>query len=830
MLVLRTLGGLSLDNGGRPIVGAMNQRGRLAILAVLAIARERGISRDRLLAIFWPESDAERARGSLKQATFQLRRDAAERELLLGTTEMRFNPDVIRSDVGAFEDALDAGNVEVAVSQYGGSFLEGIHLHDSPEFERWADAERDRLAARYRRGLEQLARSCAECGQLSDAVEWWRTLSASDPLSASVTLSLMNALVDVGDTTAALRHARIYSALVYQELEAPPDPAVAALVLNLRRQSGAARSVLPTSGTSTATIVVADVTPNQRLQPAGGTGRPAGSGFRRISLVGAAVVVLGAAVLGVNRIHDDRHTARVVVVVKQDPASGPADGSLDALLRERLTDGVVSTSLISPTPATRAHAPAFPNRFTVLASYAIDGDSMLLSARLVPDEAYAPSTPIVPVHAARARAREAVEVLRTRMMAALASRLDPKLALWAYASVLPASFEGVRELRLGIDAYAAGEPDSLSLPHFRAAATLDSASATAHVWMAYVTGTRETWAAADTKLSELERSGRRLGPWDRALLDVLLAQNRGDLVTAYDAGARLLKLVPGSEWGQLLAWDAFSVGRAGEAVRILRALDPDRGWLDGFDWYWVALSLSYHILGDYRYQLIAARQALRREPNNRRFIQLELSALAALGQVTEVKERCSSTLALRPPEGWGDFATCGQGIVELWAHGHQREAGSLADRMVASYAVAPDRTASQRALDIAETYMDVRNYAAAGRTLQTIRSEHPTDPRFYLVSAQLDALGGNRDGVQENLAVLDSLGRANKPGVSEADASFRRATLAALLGDKVEAMNWINRSFQQGFRLRSVLHWLFAFDKMRGYPPFDLLMRSVDRP
>src|SRR6185295_2682384 len=99
MLYLRTLGGLSLENGGRPIVGAPGQRSRIAILAVLSTAGDRSISRDRLLALLWPESDSERARGSLKQALYALRRDAGEQELTLGTTDLRLNPAVIRSDV-----------------------------------------------------------------------------------------------------------------------------------------------------------------------------------------------------------------------------------------------------------------------------------------------------------------------------------------------------------------------------------------------------------------------------------------------------------------------------------------------------------------------------------------------------------------------------------------------------------------------------------------------------------------------------------------------------------------------------------------------------------
>ena len=72
---LRTFGGLSLTGESGPVTGAATQRRKLALLAVLATAGERGVSRDRLLALFWPESDAERARHSLTQSLFALRRE-----------------------------------------------------------------------------------------------------------------------------------------------------------------------------------------------------------------------------------------------------------------------------------------------------------------------------------------------------------------------------------------------------------------------------------------------------------------------------------------------------------------------------------------------------------------------------------------------------------------------------------------------------------------------------------------------------------------------------------------------------------------------------------
>ena len=52
MLSLRTLGGLYVANeDGEPIAGAVTQRRVLALLAVLAVAGDRGVTRDKLLAM-----------------------------------------------------------------------------------------------------------------------------------------------------------------------------------------------------------------------------------------------------------------------------------------------------------------------------------------------------------------------------------------------------------------------------------------------------------------------------------------------------------------------------------------------------------------------------------------------------------------------------------------------------------------------------------------------------------------------------------------------------------------------------------------------------------
>jgi DNA-binding SARP family transcriptional activator/TolB-like protein len=213
-LVLRTFGGLSLENGGRPHLGAAAQRGRLAILAVLAVAGSRGISRDKLLALFWPESDEERARGSLKQALYALRRDVGERELTLGTTDLRLNPDVISSDVGEFEAALQRGDQSGAIGLYAGPFLDSVLLKGLADFEEWSDYTRVRLQQAFRNALESLASEASARGDHVVASRWWQRCAAEDRLSERVARSYMEALVAAGERESAIRHGEMYVRLV----------------------------------------------------------------------------------------------------------------------------------------------------------------------------------------------------------------------------------------------------------------------------------------------------------------------------------------------------------------------------------------------------------------------------------------------------------------------------------------------------------------------------------------------------------------------------------------------------------------------------------------
>lgn len=236
MLRLRTFGGLTLASGDAPLTGAATQRRRLAILALLAVARDRGVSRDKLVAYLWPESGAERARHVLNQLVYAQRKHFGTLSLFTGRKSLRLNTEVIWTDVGAFEAALDREDAEAAVALYAGPFLDGFFLRDAREFERWVESQRQRLARRCGGALVALARGAAARRDRREATQWWGRALEHDPLDSDIAAGAVDALTALGDRPGALRAARVHEAALRDHLGLDLSPDLQRAVQRL--QSG----------------------------------------------------------------------------------------------------------------------------------------------------------------------------------------------------------------------------------------------------------------------------------------------------------------------------------------------------------------------------------------------------------------------------------------------------------------------------------------------------------------------------------------------------------------------------------------------------------------
>lgn len=236
MTSLDLLGGASLTEDGASIGGPASQRHRLALLALLAVAPSRALSRERLMALLWPERDVESARKLLNQSVYVLRKALGQRVLLSRGEELRLDPGRIDCDVIAFEEALERGERERAVALYAGPFLDGFYLDRARAFERWVERERARLEDAHRGALERLAESAEQRGELKRAVEWWKARAADEPYNSRVALRLIEALEASGNPAGALRHAGEHERALREELGIEPPPEIATFADRLRSE------------------------------------------------------------------------------------------------------------------------------------------------------------------------------------------------------------------------------------------------------------------------------------------------------------------------------------------------------------------------------------------------------------------------------------------------------------------------------------------------------------------------------------------------------------------------------------------------------------------
>src|SRR2546425_6878940 len=268
MVEFRLLGTLSLTTAdGREVGSLLSQPRRLALLAYLAAATPRGPHRrDTLLALFWPELDQEHARAALRQSLHVLRSAlGADAMVSRGDEEIGLDFERIWCDVAAFARAIDGGELGQALDLYRGNLLEGFFISDAPEFERWLESERAKLAGAAARTARTLAQSCERRGDLSTAVRWARRAIELAPNDEGVLRQLIAVLDRNGDRAGALQAYEEFAQHLAEEYEAEPAAETKALLAAVRARETAAPGTLTTpSLAGPSPLAVAAPSPRRR--------------------------------------------------------------------------------------------------------------------------------------------------------------------------------------------------------------------------------------------------------------------------------------------------------------------------------------------------------------------------------------------------------------------------------------------------------------------------------------------------------------------------------------------------------------------------------------
>ncbi|MEU8321589.1 BTAD domain-containing putative transcriptional regulator [Nonomuraea sp. NPDC048881] len=246
-LTLLLLGPPDLAVGGAPVaLRAAKSRALLCYLATTTGPR----SRPELAALLWGERPDANARGSLRLALSELRREVGG-WLDITRDHVRFLGD----QDGCFVDhrqLMAASTVQQALRLWRGEFLDGVCV-DAPAFAGWLAEERGRVRTLLRGLLTQ-----AGADGSAQVVRLARIVAALDPFDEEAHRLLMASLAGAGNRAAALACYDDLRHRLAAELGVAPAPETQALRRDLlpRRTAaataGAGRAALPRTTAATA--------------------------------------------------------------------------------------------------------------------------------------------------------------------------------------------------------------------------------------------------------------------------------------------------------------------------------------------------------------------------------------------------------------------------------------------------------------------------------------------------------------------------------------------------------------------------------------------------
>ncbi|HEX9595589.1 MAG TPA: BTAD domain-containing putative transcriptional regulator [Anaerolineales bacterium] len=225
MLKVRLLGQYDVRLDGQPVEIA--SRPAQALLAFLILNAGTAERREKLAALFWPESDEANARSYLRHALWRLRKSLGENEgndrdfFIAGDINIAFDASAnYWLDATALEKKEDESwGIEAyleAVSVYRGDLLPGFDAE-------WITLERERLHTIFQRKMQALMDLLEQAGKWSDVLEWGERWIALGRMPEPAFRALMRAYYAQGDlANVASVYQRCVNAL-RQDLDVEPS-------------------------------------------------------------------------------------------------------------------------------------------------------------------------------------------------------------------------------------------------------------------------------------------------------------------------------------------------------------------------------------------------------------------------------------------------------------------------------------------------------------------------------------------------------------------------------------------------------------------------------
>jgi tetratricopeptide (TPR) repeat protein len=520
---------------------------------------------------------------------------------------------------------------------------------------------------------------------------------------------------------------------------------------------------------------------------------------------------------------------RVVVVPFRNQTGDPSLDPLGGMIADWTTQSLLQTGLAEVVPpekvpeleklkSVRSIAKATGASKIVMGSYYKIGDTIQFQAKVM-DANEKILQAIEPITSETAKIMDGVEAVRQRVLGALAVVLEKRPEREVEAASKPPTYEAYQQYIKGLDLFYKQFDYPGALEYFKRAYAIDTSFISPLILMYYTYGNLGQVAQIDSLVRFLNLRRAQLTPVQQLYLDHFSSNASGDRMKALNALREAARIAPGSadpyDWG--LA--AFRVNRPKEAIEALKTADQERQWV----FYWNIFTASYHSLGEHEKELEIAKQARKRFPDSFEPLRYEVRALAALGKIEEVRKLIEESRTLTKPStagtSGGIMRTAG---VELRAHGYADAAMTFFNQAIEWYRSRPaEELDSLFRYVYGLTLYYARRWEEAKNIFEEFAKEAPDNIEYQRYVGCIAARQGDREKALKASEWLKNL----KQPYLRGEHTYYRACIAAILGNKDQAVILLKDSFLQGFTPGLDLHTNFEFESLWDYPPFKEMLK-----
>jgi hypothetical protein len=233
---------------------------------------------------------------------------------------------------------------------------------------------------------------------------------------------------------------------------------------------------------------------------------------------------------------------------------------------------------------------------------------------------------------------------------------------------------------------------------------------------------------------------------------------------------------------------------------------------------WVRTA-SLHRLGDHRRELREALRLREFQPEWIGFLFAEVRARAALGHTEWIEQLVEDEVR----SGRDPVGVVNQAMLELNAHGFPETAMAIGERTLVYLDSRPPEvqiTRSHRLQAVSMLYL-LGRWSEARAVLEPLVREEPDDAYGLHLLGLLAARLERPDEARSIARRVEALKGPYDFGRNE----YRRACIAALVGDRDAAVSLLREAYEDGWQGWFGLHNDPDLGSLRGYPPFEEFAR-----